>query len=307
MTNPITTVEQAAKPIRTDGTAEPRDAVPGSNGSKPLLKIRGGRGRASLQSLRELWLFREVLWAFAVRSVKVKYKQAAVGVGWVVVQPLVSAALFALFLGKLADVPSEGIPYLLFALAGMTVWTYFSAAAGSAMGSLVEDQVLLRKVYFPREVIPIAAVVAGLVDFFPALLALVIAAIAYGVLPGIQWLALPAIPLLLVLAAAAFGLATAAINVYYRDVRYALPFVLQLGLFVSPVVYSLSEVPEPWRTPYAILNPVAAAIDGTRKIVTHGKWPDPLITFGALGWTALALILAYAFFKRVERGFSDRV
>lgn len=274
---------------------------------KPVLDVTGGRGRLSLESLRELWIFREVLWAFAVRQVKVKYKQAAVGVGWAVLQPVVSAALFALFLGRFAGVASEGVPYLLFALAGMVPWMYFSSSGGSAMESLITDQTLLRKVYFPREILPLAAVVAGLVDLVPGLVTLMIAAGLYGIAPSIAWFALPLPILILILAAAALGLGLSGLNVYYRDVRYALPFVLQLGLIVSPVVYSLSAIPEQWQTAYAILNPIAGAIDGVRRIVTHQEWPDMGITFGALAWSSILLLLAYALFKRLERGFSDRV
>jgi homopolymeric O-antigen transport system permease protein len=274
---------------------------------KPVIEVAGGRGRLSRESLRELWVFREVLWAFAVRQVKVKYKQAAVGIGWAVIQPVVSAALFALFFGRFAGVASEGVPYLLFALAGMVPWTYFSAAGGTAMESLIADQALLRKVYFPREVLPLAAVMAGLVDLGPALLTLLVAAGLYGIGPSVAWLALPLPILILILAAAALGVGLSSVNVYYRDVRYALPFVLQLGLIVTPVVYSLTAIPAQWQTAYAILNPIAGAIDAIRRIVTHQEWPDMGITFGALAWSAFLLLLAYTLFKRLERGFSDRV
>ncbi len=272
-----------------------------------MLEIRGGPGCISLAALRELWLFREVLAAFVVRHVKVRYKQAAVGIGWAILQPVIAAALFAVFLGRLVDVPSEGSPYLLFALAGMVAWNYFSSAAGAAIDSLVTDQALIRKVYFPREVLPLASVAAAVVDFLAALATLLVAAWLYGAAPAVQWLALPLSLLLLVLAAAAFGLGLSAVNVYYRDVRYAVPFLLQIGLFASPVVYSLSAVPEGWREPYAILNPIAAAIDGVRRVVLHHEWPDVTLTAGAFAWTLLLLLAGYTCFKRLERGFSDRI
>jgi lipopolysaccharide transport system permease protein len=284
-----------------------REARPPSTQEKPLLEVAGGPGGASRESLRELWIFREVLSAFVVRQVKVKYKQAAVGIGWSIIQPVLAAAIFALFLGKLARVASEGSPYLLFALAGMVGWMYFSGAASMAMESLIADQALLRKVYFPREVLPLAAVGACLVDFLSALATLIVAALLYGVAPAVSWLALPLPLLLLALSAAAFGLGLSGLNVYYRDVRYALPFVLQLGLFASPVVYSLSAVPGTWRTAYAIFNPLAAAIDALRRIVIHQAWPDFVVSFAALGWVSALLVVAYVLFKRLERGFSDRV
>jgi lipopolysaccharide transport system permease protein len=274
---------------------------------KPLVEIRAHRSRLSLAELRELWDFREVLWAFVVRFVKVKYKQAVIGVGWAVVQPILSAALFALVLGHFARVSSGGPPYLLFALAGMTAWTYFSTALTQAAFSLVTDQGLLRKVYFPREVIPLAGVGAALVDFVPALVTLMVVALLYGVLPAASWLLLPVPAILLVISATAFGLGTSALNVYYRDIKHALPFVLQLGLFASTVVYPLSVIPSPWRTIYAIANPVVGAIDGIRAIVIDGDLPDLAITSGALGWSILLLLGNYVFFKRLERSFADRV
>ena len=273
----------------------------------PVLEIDGGPGGASLGALRELWSFREVVAAFVVRQVKVKYKQAAIGIGWSVIQPVASAALFAVFLGHLAHVPSDGAPYFLFALAGMAAWTTFSNAASGSMESLVADQMMLRKVYFPREVLPLAAVGAVLVDFIPALLTVAVGAAFYGVYPALSWVLLPLPVLLLALTALGLGLGLSAINVYYRDVRYTLPFALQLGLFASPVVYPLSVVPETWRTLYAIANPVAAAIDSLRRIVVHGQWPDPAILGGAFGWALVLVCGGYVLFKRLERGFSDRV
>jgi len=281
--------------------------VPAAASEKPILEVEGGPGGISRDALRELWAFREVLWAFAVRQVKVKYKQAAIGVGWAVVQPIAAAGIFALFLGRFANVTSEGAPYLLFALCGTVIWTYFSASASSAAESLVNDSALLRKVFFPREVLPLAAILAGLVDLGPGLAILVIAALLYGIVPGVAWLALPLVLAIVVLFAAAVGVGLSGLNVYYRDVRYVLPFVLQLGLFASPVVYSLASVPAGWRNFYEVINPLAAAIDGLRRIVLHDEWPQFGITFGALAWCASLVIGGYALFKRLERGFTDRI
>src|SRR6266446_4072842 len=281
--------------------------APAVTSEKPILDVEGGPGGISRDALQELWVFREVLWAFAVRQVKVKYKQAAIGVGWAVVQPIAAAGIFALFLGRFANVASEGAPYLLFALCGTVIWTYFSASASSAAESLVTDSALLRKVFFPREVLPLAAILAGLVDLGPGIAILVLAALLYGIVPGVAWVALPLVLAIVVLFAAAFGLGLSGLNVYYRDVRYVLPFVLQLGLFASPVIYSLASVPAGWRDFYEVINPLAAAIDGLRRIVLHDEWPQFGITFGALGWCALLAIGGYALFKRLERGFTDRV
>jgi ABC-type polysaccharide/polyol phosphate export permease len=275
--------------------------------SPPMMEVQGGPGHLSREAFGELWLFREVLWAFILRHIKVKYKQAGMGVGWAVLQPLLAACLFALFVGRLAHIPSEGVAYLLFALAGMVAWSYFSTAVGSAMESLVTDQALLRKVYFPREILPVAAAAAALVDLGVGLTTLAVVGLFYGVPPAASWLLIPLPVLLLVVFAAAVGIGLSAINVYYRDVRYALPFLLQLGLFVSPVVFPLGLIPQGWRGIYAIVNPVAAAIEGLRQIFLHHALPDIGVTIGALVWATGALLLTYALFKRLERGFSDRV
>src|SRR3954470_1482614 len=288
-----TSRDAAADAVRAAPTAE--------------LEIEGGRGRLSYESLRELWAFRGVLWAFVVRQVKVRYKQAAIGIGWAVLQPVLAAALFALFLGRFAGVDSEGVPYLLFAIGGLAPWTFFSAATGTASDSLVANGLLVRKIYFPREVLPFSSIGAAGLDLGCSLATLAVAAGLYGIAPSLPWVAIPLVVLTLVLFSAAVGTALSAVNVYYRDVRYALPFILQLMLFASPVVYSLSVVPSKWRTAYAILNPAAAAIDSTRRIFVHQEWPHFVPLLGAMAWSAVLLWGAYTLFKRLERGFSDRM
>jgi len=273
---------------------------------KPVLEVTGGPGKLTRDSFRELWQFREVQLAFAARQLKVRYKQAVVGAGWVVLQPLIAAAIFALFLGRYANVPSEGVPFFLLALAGMAGWGYFTGAVNTGAESLVANQSLLRKIFFPREILPLTPVLSGLVDLGIALGVLVVATFAYGIGPAASWIALPIPVVVLVLFAGACALGLASLNIYYRDVRYVLPFALQLGLFATPVAYPLSLIPSGWREPYAILNPVAGSIDALRRIVLHGRWPDPSMTLGALGWSLLLLVLAAFLFKRLERGFSDR-
>jgi lipopolysaccharide transport system permease protein len=272
-----------------------------------VLEVVGGHGRLSREALRELWDFREVFWAFVLRQVKVRYKQAAIGVAWAILQPVLAAGVFALFLGRYSNVSSEGVPYILFALAGLVGWSYFSSATTTASESLVTNQNLLRKIFFPREVLPLSASAAGVLDLILGAVVLLVATFAYGIAPAITWVALPLPFVLLIVASAGAGMGLSAVNVYYRDVRYALPFLLQLGLFASPIAYSLEVVPASWRTPYAILNPIAAATDSIRRIVLHGDWPDFTILLGSLAWSVFASICAYAFFKRLERGFSDRV
>lgn len=272
-----------------------------------LTEIRAGRQRATADSLRELWQFREVLWAFAVKRAKVKYKQAAVGVGWAILQPLVLALLFALVLGRFSKVPSEGVPYLVFVLPGLVAWTFFSESAADATESLVDDQALLRKIYFPRAAAPLGSIAAGLLDLCPALLVLAGVLALYGYMPGIEWLALPLIVIVLVLTATGLGLALSAVNVYYRDARYALPLIFRLGLFATPIVYPLSLIPSPWDRVWEIANPVAAAVEGIRAIAIRQHWPDPGVTLAALAWALILLIAGFALFKRMESGFADRV
>jgi ABC-type polysaccharide/polyol phosphate export permease len=288
-------------------TALARTGAGATGAPKPVLEVTGGPGGISADSLRELWAFREVLWAFTVRQVKIRYKQMALGVGWAVLQPVLAAAIFALFLGRFTGLGSEGVPYLVFALAGMVVWTYFSTAAGNGANSLLANDSMLRKLYFPREILPLSAVIASLVDLIPGLFVLAVVAGLYGYAPSIAWFALPLVPLVLVLFAAAFSFGFSAINVYYRDVKYVLPFVLQVGLFASPVVYSLDTVPAGWRNVYATLNPVAAAIDAVRRIMLHAEWPLWTPTLCAIVWSLLLIVGTITLFKRLERGFADRI
>jgi ABC-type polysaccharide/polyol phosphate export permease len=272
-----------------------------------VLEVTGGPGRLTRESFRELWQFREVQLAFAARQLKVRYKQALVGAGWVVLQPLLAAGIFALFLGRYANVPSEGVPYFLLALAGMAVWSYFTGAVNTGADSLVANQGLLRKIFFPREILPLTPVLSGIVDLAIALGVLIVATLAYGIGPALAWLALPVPMLIVIVFAAACALGLSSLNVYYRDVRYVLPFVLQLGLFASPIAYPLSLIPSEWRELYAIANPIGATVDALRRIVLHRTWPDLSMTVGALAWSLVLLALASLLFKRLERGFADRV
>ena len=283
------------------------NAAPHAPTDVPVLVVRGGRGRLSTDALRENWEFREVFRSFVIRRIKVKYKQASVGIGWAVLQPVLAALIFAVFFGHLAKLPSDGVPYLLFALAGTVVWSYFSSAASLAMESLVIDQGLLKKVYFPREFLPLSAVVAGLLDLAAATLTLIAVSALYGIGPAISWIALPIPMLIAVLTCAAFGLCASAINTYYRDARHAMPFILQLIMYLSPVLYPLSIVPDQWQLPYAILNPLAGSIDGLRQIVLEGQWGSAEITAASLASSFAYFLIAYASFKYVERGFTDRV
>src|SRR5882762_2489331 len=215
-----------------------------SNGSgaepeQPLLKIRPKKGWVAL-NLKDLWVYRELLYFLTWRDIKVRYKQTILGASWAIIQPLFTMLLFTLFFGKLAHVPSDGVPYPIFAYAGLLPWTFFSNAVTNSGNSLVGSSNLITKVYFPRMIIPGAAVGAGLVDFAIAFIILVVLMIYYGVALTWSIVMLPVLIILLTLLAIGVGMWTSALNVKYRDIRYALPFLIQLWLFASPVIYPAS-------------------------------------------------------------------
>jgi lipopolysaccharide transport system permease protein len=273
----------------------------------PLLTISSGRGGISRAGLRELWTFRQVLSAFVTRRIKVRYKQAAFGLAWVVLQPLAIAAIFALFLGRIARFPSDGAPYFLFVFTGLTLWTYFAQTLSGAADCLVSEAGMLRKVYFPREIPPLSVVIAALVDLAIGFLILFGAVQLFGRTPNIYWLFLPIPAAIVVVTATAFGLILAGLNVYYRDIILGLPFVIQTGLFASPVIYSTSLIPGAIRPFYEVFNPIAAGIQALRDITLGAHQPDFVILGLALAWALVLVVVAYAAFKMIERRFADVV
>src|SRR5437660_12885532 len=209
------------------------------------VRIRPSRGWVAL-NLKDLWVYRELLYFLTWRDIKVRYKQTLLGASWAIIQPFFTMLLFTLFFGKLAHVPSDGVPYPIFAYAGLLPWMFFSNAVTNSGNSLVGSANLITKVYFPRVVIPAAAVMAGLVDFFFAFLTLIALMFYYRVPPSTSLLALPGLVLLTATLALAVGMWMSALNVKYRDVRYALPFLIQLWMFASPIIYPSSMVPAKW-------------------------------------------------------------
>jgi lipopolysaccharide transport system permease protein len=271
---------------------------------EPLFRITPHQGWVGL-NLTELWSYRELLYFLTWRDIKVRYKQTVLGVAWAVLQPVVSMMVFTLFFGKFAHVPSDGIPYAIFAYAGLLPWTFVSNAVSGAGDSLVGSAALITKVYFPRLVIPCAAVCAALVDFVIASLVLFGMMSWYGMRP--HWGTLMLLPLVLtaVLIAAAAGMWMSALNVKYRDVRYALPFLIQVWMFATPIIYPASIVPDRWRWLLAF-NPLTGVIEGFRSALfgRAWRWGD----LGAAATIALAVLMysAYAF-RRMEREFADIV
>jgi lipopolysaccharide transport system permease protein len=293
---------QSPDAVRTEGRSvrarHRRDCV-------AAVRIEPARAVLDLR-LREAWSYRELLYFFVWRDVKVRYKQTVIGVAWVVLQPLLSMGVFTLFFGRLAKLPSDGLPYPLFYFAALAPWTYFSTALSSAANVVVDNQRIITKVYFPRLILPVSSVLSGLVDFAIAFAVLIVMVVGYGLRPGAQVVWLPLLLLLAVGTALGVGLWLSALNALYRDIRYVLPFLMQFWLLASPVAYPSSLVPATWQWLYG-LNPMAGVIEGFRWALTgHGQAPGPLLLASA---TAVALLLVGGamFFQRMEGAVADRV
>jgi lipopolysaccharide transport system permease protein len=273
---------------------------------KPLVTIQAGRAWAAV-NLREVWAYRELLYFLVWRDVKVRYKQTFLGVAWVMMQPLMTTLVFTLFFGVLAGIGEKvDVPYPVFAFAGLLPWNFFATTVNNGSNSLVGNSNLVTKVYFPRVLIPCATVGAGLVDFAIAFLVLLGLMAYYGVAPTPSLLMLPPLVVLLTLFALGVGMWLSALNVKYRDVRHVLPFLLQMWMFASPVIYPPTFVPQRWRW-LLVLNPMTGIVDGFRAAALGGR---------AFDWTGLAVsaavalaLLAYASwaFSRMEKNFADIV
>lgn len=255
-------------------------------------------------NLRELWEYRELLYFLTLRDIKVRYKQTALGVAWAVIQPVLTMLVFSLFFGRLAKVPSDGLPYPAFSFAGLVPWTFFSYGLSQAANSVVGNQQLVTKVYFPRLVIPGATILSGIVDFALSLVVLLALMLYYGVPLTLHALWVGPLMLLALITSLGVGLWLAALNVAYRDVRYTLPFLTQFWLFITPIAYPSSLLTEPWRTVYG-LNPMAGVVEGFRwALLGADTAPGPMIAASSV--VALLILLGGAFyFRRMERVFAD--
>lgn len=256
--------------------------------------------------LAELWEYRELLYFLVWRDIKVRYKQTALGAAWAVMQPLFMMLVFSLFFGKLAKVPSDGIPYPVFTFCALIPWQLFANALTESSNSLIGNQNLITKVYFARLVIPIAAVLSGLVDFLIAFVILIGLMLFYGIVPGVAILALPGFILLAVLTALAVGLWLSALNVQYRDVRYTMNFLVQFWLFATPVAYPSSIVPENWRALYG-LNPMAGVVEGFRWALLGKSAAPSGMLFVSAAVVLVLLVGGLFYFRRMEQEFADIV
>jgi len=258
-------------------------------------------------ALRELWRYRELLYFLTWRDIKVRYKQTLLGFSWAILQPLIAMLIFSLFFGRLAKMPSDGLPYPLFSFAALVPWTFFSTGVGKASNVLVGSQNLLRKVYFPRLAMPIASILAGVVDFALAFSVLLVMMVWYGIMPTLNVLWLPLLFLLAFCTALGISLWLSAMNVRYRDVRYITPFLVQAWMFMTPVVYPATLIENPLvRAAYA-LNPMVGVVEGFRwALLGMNTAPGPMIAVSACA-ALLMLVSGVAYFRRMERDFADVV
>jgi lipopolysaccharide transport system permease protein len=290
------------------GTPAPsgdRAAVRSAPAPSSVTRLSPTTGWAPLRTA-ELWEYRELLYFLTWRDVKVRYKQTALGVAWAVMQPFMAMVVFSVFFGRLAGMPSDGLPYPIFAFSGLVPWTYFAGAVTQASNSLVAHESMLKKVFFPRLLLPMSAVAGGLVDFVLAFTVLLGLMLYYGIMPTTAIWTIPAFVLLATATALAVGLWLSALNVYYRDVRHTVPFVIQFWLFATPIIYPTTLIPERWQPLYG-LNPMAGVVEGFRwALLGTGAPPGPLM-FVSLASVAVLLVGGLYVFRRLERAFADEV
>jgi lipopolysaccharide transport system permease protein len=271
--------------------------------SLPTFYIKPADGWTSL-GLGEVWVYRELLFFLTWRDIKVRYKQTALGAAWAIIQPLFMMAIFSLFFGRLARIPSDGIPYPIFVYCGLLPWQLFANSLTESSNSLVANERLITKVYFPRLCVPIAAVLGGLIDFAIAFAVLLAMIILYGIHPTLAIVTLPAFVLFACVTALAIGLWLSALNVRYRDVRYTLSFLVQVWLFATPVAYPSSLVPSRWRVLYG-LNPMASVVEGFRwALLGKNESPGAMLAVSVVV-VIIVLIGGLFYFRRMEAEFAD--
>jgi len=272
---------------------------------QPVLRIVPPRGWVDID-FRELWMTRELLYFFVWRDIKIRYKQTAIGAAWAVLQPFLTMVVFSLFFGALAKIPSQGLPYPIFYYSALLPWMYFASALQNATNVVVEQQRVITKVYFPRLVLPLSAVVGGLLDFAISFVVFLGMMTYYRIAPSPAILLFPCFLLLAVLTALGVGLWLSALNAIYRDVRYVLPFLVQFWLFASPVAYPSSLVPGRWRWVYG-LNPMAGVIEGFRWSLTGRGEPPSVLVAVTTAMVLVMLIGGVAYFQRMEGTIADVV
>jgi lipopolysaccharide transport system permease protein len=256
--------------------------------------------------MADLWRYRELILFLAWRDISVRYKQTALGAAWAIIQPLFTMIVFSVFFGQLGKIPSDGLPYPVFSFCALIPWQLFAYSLGESGNSLVANQNLITKVYFPRIVIPLSATLGGLLDFIIAFVVLLIMMAFYGITPTTAIWYLPFFILLAIITALGAGLWLSALNVEYRDVRYTIPFLTQFWLFLTPIAYPSSMVPEQWRTLYAI-NPMVGVVEGFRWALLGNGSPPGLIFIVSILAAVILLVSGMFYFRRMERTFADKV
>lgn len=267
------------------------------------IRLAPARGWRTLD-LGELWEYRDLLYFLTVRDIKAKYAQSVLGVGWAILNPLLQAFIFTVVFGNLADLDSDGVPYLLFNYTALVAWTYFSGVLSVSTGSLIKDRGMLGKVYFPRLVLPFSAALGNVIDLVIGFVVLFILLLVYGMVPGWEVVFLPLLLLILLMAGLGLGTLMAALAVQFRDVQYAMPLLVRVLIYAAPVVYSIQLIPEAYRLAYAI-NPLVGVIEGMRAMfLSTGPMPWHYIAIG--GAVAFALFVGGSlYFRRTERHFAD--
>lgn len=270
-----------------------------------LIIIEPSKGWVPLR-LRELWEYRELLYFLVWRDIKVRYKQTLLGVAWAIIQPFFTMVVFSIFFGELGKMPSDGIPYPIFVYCGLLPWQLFAYALGQSSASLVTNQNLVTKVYFPRIMLPVSSVMAGLVDFAAAFIVLIVMMFYFNIRPTLAIMVLPILLLFTVITALSIGIWLSAINVKYRDVTYTIPFLTQFWLFLTPIAYSSSIVPEQWRLAYGV-NPMAGVVDGFRWALLGSESPPSSLLWISLIVVLVLFVSGLYYFRRVERSFADEI
>lgn len=289
--------------IETLSASLPEVSLPGRVPRKPEVVVQPSQGLFHLD-LRAVWQYRELLYFLIWRDVKVRYKQTVIGAGWAILQPLMTMAIFTVVFGNFAKIPSDGLPYPLFAYTALLPWTYFAQAISRSGTSLVSSTNLISKIYFPRLIIPIASVATPVVDFLLSFVILLGLMGWFSVTPTWGVLALPLLLFLALLTALAVGLFLSALNVRYRDVGHTIPFLVQFWMYASPVAYPVSLVPERWRLLYS-LNPMAGVIEGFRWALLGKESPDFGVMAASASVVLVLLIGGIVYFKQMERTFAD--
>ena len=259
-----------------------------------------------LSHIRELFLYRELLGMWVVRNIKVRYKQSLLGVAWAILQPLSATIIMAIVFSRFIRVSTEGIPHPIFYYSAMLPWTFSASSISFGTSCLVSNMNLVTKIYFPREILPISAVLASFVDFSIASVIFIGMIVLYQVPVGLSWLWVPVLLLIQVLLTLGIVLFASALNVFYRDIRFVVPLGMQLWMYLTPIIYPLSQVPPRFRSLY-MLNPMAGLIDSYRRIVLQARWPDVTYLSTAAVVSVIVFLLAYVYFKRAEAVFADLI